>query len=103
MKNLLIILMVLALVSCESAGNKSNPEKQSVKQTATVQATINIGGMHCENCVASVEKGIKALEGIDSVSVSLSDSTAVVLFDPANVDIEKIGKAIEGRGFTVKK
>ena len=102
MRNLLIILLVIVLAACQQ-GNKGSRENQVSEQTKTAQATINISGMHCENCVASIEKGIKELDGIDSVAVSLTDSTAMVMFDPAKVDVEKIGKAIEGRGFTVKK
>jgi Cu+-exporting ATPase len=102
MKNLFILLLVVILAACQS-GNKNGQEKQATGQTQTAQATINISGMHCENCVASVEKGIKELDGIVTVAVSLNDSNAVVLFDPAKVDIEKIGKTIEGRGYTVKK
>lgn len=102
MKNLIIVLFVITLAACQQ-GNKNSRESQVLEQTQTAQATINISGMHCENCVASIEKGIKELDGIDSVAVSLTDSTAVVLFDPAKVDVDKIGKAIEGRGFTVKK
>ncbi len=102
MRNLLIIFLVIVLAACQQ-GNKNSRESQVSEQAQTAKATINISGMHCENCVASIEKGIKELDGIDSVAVSLTDSTAMVMFDPAKVDVEKIGKAIEGRGFTVKK
>lgn len=102
MKSIIIVLLVIILAACQQ-GNKNSRENQVPEPTQTSQATINISGMHCENCVASIEKGIKELDGIDSVAVSLTDSTAMVLFDPAKVDVEKIGQAIEGRGFTVKK
>ena len=102
MKSLIIVLFVVMMAACQQ-GNKSSRENQVSEQTQTAQATLNISGMHCENCVVSIEKGIKELDGIDSVAVSLTDSTAMVMFDPAKVDVEKIGKAIEGRGFTVKK
>jgi Cu+-exporting ATPase len=69
---------------------------------ALTETKIHVSGMHCENCVASVTKGINELEGIDSVSVTLADSTAVVSFDPSKVDLEKITKAVEGRGYTVQ-
>ncbi len=102
MKRIVIVLFVIMLAACQQ-GNKNNPENKVSGQAPTAQATIHISGMHCESCVASIEKGIKELDGIDSVAVSLTDSTAMVLFDPGKVDVEKIGKAIEGRGYTVKK
>jgi Cu+-exporting ATPase len=102
MKNLLYLFIVLAVVSCNS-GNKNKPvEKAAPESVQVVESTINIGGMHCENCVASVEKGVKELDGIVSVTVSLNDSTAVVSYDGSKVELTKIEKAIESRGYTVK-
>lgn len=102
MKNLLYLIIVLAFVSCNS-GNKNKQEEKTVPESVqVVESTINIGGMHCENCVTSVEKGVKELDGIISVTVSLNDSTAVVSYDGSKVELAKIEKSIESRGYTVK-
>jgi copper chaperone CopZ len=53
-------------------------------------------------CVASVTKGVNELEGIESVVVSLNDSTAVVSFKSNKVELSQIEKAIEARGYTIK-
>lgn len=95
--------MLLIIVSCQQ-GNRQ-PEK-GVKESDTtriVEATIKIGGMHCDMCTASIEKGVNELEGIQSVKASLEDSCAVVAFDAKKTDLSKIEKAIERRGYTVKK
>jgi len=102
MKKLLFVIIVFAIVSCQSGSQKAQSDKTATESVQVAETTVNIGGMSCENCVASVEKGIKELEGITSVTVSLADSNAVVSFDPAKVDIEKIQNAIEGRGYSVK-
>lgn len=102
MKNLLLIFIVLAFVSCNQAGEKKQEQKTSSEQVQVAETTINISGMHCENCVASVEKGVKELDGILSVKVSLSDSTAVVSYDQSKVELTKIQNAIEARGYTIK-
>jgi copper chaperone len=102
MKKLIYLIAVLALVSCQS-GNKNKPEEKTTPGSVqVVESTINIGGMHCEDCVASVEKGVKQLDGIVSVAVSLNDSTAVVSYDTSKVELAKIEEAIEKRGYTVK-
>jgi Cu+-exporting ATPase len=102
MKKLFFLLIVFAFVSCNS-GNKNKPEEKTAPESVqVVESTINIGGMHCENCVASVEKGVKELDGIVSVTVSLNDSTAVVSYDGSKVELAKIEKAIESRGYTIK-
>ena len=102
MKKLLILLIVLAFVSCNSGNKKTTDENSEVKSVELVEATVNIGGMHCDMCVASIEKGVNELEGIESFAVSLTDSTAIVKFDASKVDLTKIGKAIEKRGYSIK-
>jgi Cu+-exporting ATPase len=102
MRKFIAIFSVLVMVACQS-GNKPVQEQKQPETTVQVsEATVNIGGMHCANCVASVEKGIKELDGIQTVVVSLEDSTAKVSFDPAKVDLVKINAAVEGRGYSVK-
>lgn len=101
MKKLLIILIAFAFVACSSGEKKAS--ESSNKNVEIVETTINIGGLHCENCVASVTKGINSLEGIKNVVVTLSDSTAVVNFDASKLELAEIEKAIEKRGYSVKK
>lgn len=100
MKKLLTLLIAVAFFAC-TTGEKSNHEK-SEKPVEYVETTINIGGMHCNNCVNSIEKGITALNGIQSVAVTLDDSTAVVKYDATQLALNDIEKAVEKRGFKVK-
>lgn len=102
MKKLLFILVVIAFVSCNQAGKNKTDEKTATESVQVVESTINISGMHCENCVASVEKGVKELDGIVAVTVSLNDSTAKVSYDNSKLELATIEKAIEGRGYTIK-
>ena len=100
MKKLFFVLAVLGLFSCNQGNEKA---KDSTKRAEIVEASINISGMHCENCVASIEKGVGELEGIESVAVTLEDSTAVVKYDASQLAMTDIEKAVEKRGFSVKK
>ncbi len=100
MKKLLFLFIVLSVFSCNSGKEKSTTNAPQISNT--VEATINIGGLHCANCVASVEKGINSLDGINAVAVSLEDSTAVVKYDTNQVAIDDIKISIEKRGYTVK-
>jgi Cu+-exporting ATPase len=87
-------------MACSTNDKKS--ETKTIGKVEIVEATIDIGGLHCNNCVASVEKGLKALDGIEKVEVTLEDSTAVVKYNASAVDIEKIKKSIEKRGYSIK-
>lgn len=103
MKKLFLLFIILAFFSCQSGNKNLNIEKSETETVEVVEATVNISGMHCDMCVASIEKGVSELEGISSVAVSLSDSTAIVKFDTAKTDLVTIEKAIEKRGYSVKK
>ena len=61
--------------------------------------TINIEGMHCENCVKSVTKAINQLEGA-SAKVSIREKKAVVSYDRP-LDNGSLQKAVEDAGFKV--
>lgn len=104
MKKLFFLAVIVAFVSCNSGTKNtgSEPENPTVKPEM-VETTLNIGGMHCDMCVASIFKGINELEGVSAVAVSLSDSSAVVSYDVSKLDLSEIEKAIEKRGYSIKK
>ena len=103
MKKIFFLFIIFAFVSCQSGNNKSNSENLAAEPVEVVEAIVNISGMHCDMCVASVEKGVSELAGVSSVKVSLSDSTAVVKFDASKTDLANIEKAIEKRGYSIKE
>jgi Cu+-exporting ATPase len=104
MKKLFFLFVLAAFVSCNSGNKNTNAEKPEADQpkVEVVETTINISGMHCDMCVASITKGVNELAGIDSVKVSLEDSTAFVVYETGKVELAEIEKAIEKRGYTVK-
>lgn len=103
MKKLFFLFIIFAFVSCQSGNKKANIDKQPTEPVEVVEATIGISGMHCDNCVASVEKGINGVEGISALQVNLNDSNAVVKFDAAKTDLAEIEKAIEKRGYSIRE
>ncbi len=78
-------------------------EEPAAESAQIVETTINIGGMHCDMCVTSIEKGVNELDGIITVKASLNDSNAVVSYDAQKLDLAEIEKAIEKRGYAVKE
>ena len=103
MKRLLIIaLVVVGFTACQSGNKKTADEKSNTAPVQLVQTTIDIGGLDCDMCVKSVEKGVNELTGISSVTVSLDDSSAVVKYDASKVQLAEIEKAIEKRGYSIK-
>lgn len=72
-----------------------------VEQTNDSNVTIPIGGMTCAACAQRVEKGIKKLEGVTSVSVNFATEKATVVYDPQTVRLSAIREAIEKAGYKV--
>jgi len=97
MKNLILIIsLVLGMAACAP--------KQAPKEKAApvmVEAKLQVNGMHCDDCEASIAKGVTELAGIDSISANHEDSTAFVRFDSNQTNLKDITKAIEDRGFIV--
>ncbi len=102
MRILISVIMVLFLVSCQQESGKKQQAEQMNSSVELKEEVLNIGKMHCEMCVASIEKGLKSVEGVEFVKVSLDDSTAVVRFDETKANINKFKEAIEKRGYVLK-
>ena len=50
--------------------------------------SLQIGGMTCASCVASVEKSLNALDGVKVATVNLATETAQVEYDDTEVSLE---------------
>lgn len=61
--------------------------------------TLRVDGMTCGACTSSVESGLKDVEGVGSVSVSLVMERAVVTHDADKIGAEQIRDMIDDRGF----
>lgn len=63
---------------------------------------FGIDGMHCQSCVGSVTKALRAVAGVKSTQVSLDAAVAEVAFDPAMTAPAALEKAIVAAGYTVR-
>ncbi|KAJ7623205.1 Cu-transporting P-type ATPase [Roridomyces roridus] len=68
-----------------------------VLRTDTV--TLRIYGMTCGSCTSTVESGLSAVPGINSVAVSLATETCTVQFDRALIGAREMVDRIEEMGF----
>lgn len=62
--------------------------------------TLEIEGMSCQHCVASVKKSLEALEGVELATPDLDSGK--VLIDGDNLDNSLLTKAIAEAGYQVK-
>lgn len=63
--------------------------------------TLNVQGMTCGGCVASVTRVLKATPGVDDAVVRLDAKSATVTFDPAKTSVPALKSAIEDAGYAV--
>ncbi len=58
--------------------------------------TLKLDGLHCGNCVKSVEKALSAVEGVEKVNVTLEPQQAII---EGNVSAQTLIEAVEDIGF----
>ena len=69
--------------------------------SATKQLTLPITGMTCANCVATVERNLKKLEGVETAVVNLSSERATIDFDAAKLKVTDFIARVERAGYGV--
>ena len=77
-----------------------NSKPENIKGETIMEKTINIEGMMCTHCEATVKKALEALDGVDSAIVSHEKGTAVVSFSQEVAD-EVLTKAVEDKDYKV--
>jgi len=70
-----------------------------VPDASNAKTDVQIGGMHCAACVATLEKSIGNITGVSAVTVNLAAENAIVQYDPRVASIGDIKHAIEGSGY----
>jgi len=62
---------------------------------------LNVEGMSCGHCKASVEKAVSALTGVSEVAVDLAGKSVKVTYNSEKVNAEAVKKAITDQGYEV--
>ena len=65
--------------------------------------TLDVQGMSCEACVGHVTRALTGLNGVQSAEVSLQNHFAVVIYDPAIVQIPQMLEAVAEEGYQTSR
>jgi len=65
------------------------------------QITLPITGMTCANCVATIERNLKKVNGVQSAQVNLSSERAIVEFNPKLTDLGEMIARVQRAGYDV--
>jgi Cu+-exporting ATPase len=67
----------------------------------TKQLTLPVTGMTCANCVATVERNLKKLDGVTTAVVNLSSERATVEFDSAKLALPDLIARVNRAGYGI--
>lgn len=80
---------------------KINTKEKNPKEETEMEKTMNIEGMMCGHCEATVKKALESLDGVTEAAVSHEQGTAVVTMDHEVAD-DVLKKAVEDKDYVVK-
>ncbi|HUI87586.1 MAG TPA: heavy metal translocating P-type ATPase [Anaerolineales bacterium] len=67
----------------------------------TKQVTLPITGMYCANCVSTIERNLKKVNGVQAAVVNLSSERAVVQFDPSTTGLQDMIARVQRAGYGI--
>jgi Cu+-exporting ATPase len=73
--------------------------KPSAMAQAKEKAIIDVVGMHCASCVATIEDALKKSPGVADAKVNFATEQAFIRYDPAKINIQQLHKTIEKAGY----
>jgi copper chaperone CopZ len=68
-----------------------------------MQKIIDVDGITCDHCVATIKKSIESLAGIIKVNVDIQNQQVIVDFNESLKNSKKILEKIGEAGFEVRK
>ncbi|MCR5419515.1 MAG: heavy metal translocating P-type ATPase [Lachnospiraceae bacterium] len=77
-----------------------NDEKNYLKEDGLMKKTMNIEGMMCPHCEATVKKALEGIDGVVEAVASHEKNTAVVTLEK-EVGDDVLKKAVEDKDYTV--
>jgi copper chaperone CopZ len=66
------------------------------------QITLTAPDISCGHCVATVQKAVGDLPGVETVTASDVTKTVDITFDPGQVDVARISQVMAEEGYPVK-
>jgi len=68
---------------------------------AKEEATLQVSGMTCTACAASIEKGISKIDGVEEANVNFALERTTVVYDPDKTNVGEFEKKVEDLGYHV--
>lgn len=81
------------------ANSKGTPSYTTTSEARLDTVQLNVYGMTCASCSATIERETAKVDGVESISVSLSTEKARIDYDPNKLGVRDLVEHIEDLGF----
>ncbi len=71
--------------------------------TRNKKVVLQIEGMNCPSCAATIEKSLSRLNGVSNPGVNFATRKASLEYDPNRVELKELINAVEHAGYKVKR
>jgi mercuric transport protein len=71
----------------------------SIKTNTGETVTLQVSGMSCGGCSASVQRALQQHPGVSAAAVDLARKSATVEFDAASTSAEALVQAVRSAGY----
>lgn len=78
----------------------ASPAAARQRTNNAAQIEFRVGGMDCPHCPASIEEDLRKLRGVSATHVNLASQSAHVVYDPSQVEVIDLIKAIRTAGYS---
>jgi len=95
--------VLAAYAAAVAAPPAAEPEAQEPAPAVVSKQMLDVTGMSCAACAASIEKGLRRLPGVAVANVNFAASKAYVEFDPARVTQPDLVGAVRKAGYDVRE
>jgi len=84
------------------AATDTMPAATETESQANKTVVIDVEGMTCESCAVHISETLKKLKGVVSAEANYPKKNVTVVFNPKQITIEQIKKAIDEIGYRAK-
>jgi len=96
---ILILVLSLGFIACS---DKSEEEKViKIDKENVLKTVLNVEGMTCEGCEASIQGNVAKIAGVVSVKASHTKKTTVIEYDKTQTSELEIAKVISETGYKI--
>ncbi len=98
----LIIVLALVIVGVAAGTTVFATAATRVSVSAAKTVVIDVEGMTCEGCAKLIDETLNKLKGVISAKASYKNKNVKVVYNPKEITLAEIKKAISDLGYTPK-